>query len=233
MLAFVVVLVSSVLLSSPGAAERRMSPTDAEVTSKPTMTFDRGFRRPAIKKDRIRFGDKRKRQTAGYSARHYGRRTWRLRRPRQIVLHYTVSSTYPPVHNTFAANAPALGESPGVCAHYVVDKDGTIYQLVRPGIRCRHTIGLNHRSIGIEIVQEGGGSPERAILSRNRQRRAAQKLAGWLCGRYEIRVKDVIGHAMANDSRYFRDRAGWRNDHRDWTAGFVREFRRGLRDLRD
>ena len=34
--------------------------------------------------------------------------------------------------NTFAANAPdvELDERPGVCAHFVIDRDGTIHQLV-------------------------------------------------------------------------------------------------------
>jgi N-acetyl-anhydromuramyl-L-alanine amidase AmpD len=169
---------------------------------------------------------------AAYSKRHYGKREWRLRRHDQIVLHYTVTSSYPPVFNTFAANDPALGEPPGVCAHYVVDKGGTTYRLVRPSVRCRHTIGLNHRTIGIEFVQEGSPRAEEAILSRGPQRRAGLRLAAWLAGRFGIRTGDVIGHAMANGSRFFRDRAGWRNDHGDWPKGPIREFRKRLRDLR-
>ncbi len=192
-----------------------------------------GFNRPKIKWDPIPFGGKRKRQTAEYSKRHYGKSEWRLQNPKQIVIHYTVTSTYPPVFNTFAANEPSLGERPGVCTQFVVDKDGTIYQLVDAETRCRHAIGLNHRSIGIEIVQEANGSPERSILNRRRQRVAAQKLAGWLGERYEIRTDDVIGHAMVNDSRYFEDRQGWRNDHTDWRRRYVKEFRRGIRKLAD
>ena len=29
-------------------------------------------------------------------------------------------------------------------------------------------------------------------------------------------MRDVIGHAMANHSPYFKDLEGWRNDHTDW-----------------
>ena len=29
-----------------------------------------------------------------------------------------------------------------MCAHYVVDKDGTIYETVAPRIRCRHAVGI-------------------------------------------------------------------------------------------
>jgi hypothetical protein len=39
----------------------------------------------------------------------------------------------------------------------------------------------------------------------------------------------VIGHAMANESPYFKDLQGWRNDHTDWLKRDVREFRQRLR----
>lgn len=192
--------------------------------------------RPATKWDPIPFGHARKRQTAKYSARHYGERTWHLRRSdvKTLVLHYTAGSTYAGAWQAFASNAPALGERPGVCAQFVVDKDGTIYQLTRLGVRCRHTIGLNHRSIGIEMVQEDVGSPAAtaaAILHRGAQSRAAVRLVAWLEQRYDVRVGDVIGHAMANDSRFFEDRQGWRNDHSDWLPAEVAKFRHRLRKL--
>ena len=102
---------------------------------------------------------------AAYSDRHYGERTWRLERIDQIVIHYTATSTYGRVEHV-ASNAPNNGESPGVCAQFVVDKDGTIYSLVDQDVRCRHAIGLNHRTIGIEMVQEASDSAEQAILHR-------------------------------------------------------------------
>ena len=189
--------------------------------------------RPEIKNDPIPYGDERKRQMAAYSDRHYGERTWRLERIDQIVIHYTATSTYGPVWNTFASNAPNNGESPGVCAQFVVDKDGTIYSLVDQDVRCRHAIGLNHRTIGIEMVQEASDSAEQAILHRRSQRLAAQRLVAWLCQRHDVKVTDVIGHAMANDSRYFRDLRGWQNDHGDWPKNPTEQFRRGVRKIRD
>ena len=71
-----------------------------------------------------------------------------------IVEHYTAGTTFTSAWNTFAANAPDVefGERPGVCAHFVVDRDGTIYQLVSLRWRCRHTVGLNDVAIGIEHV---------------------------------------------------------------------------------
>jgi len=46
--------------------------------------------------------------------------------------------------------------------------------------------------------------------------------------RYGIAKKNVIGHAMANDSPYFKDLRGWRNHRSDWLAVDVREFRSRL-----
>ncbi len=215
--------VAAALIAGPAVATP--SRAGAPASAKPHA----GVPEPKSKFDPIPYGKSRKRQMANYSKRHYGKRTWRLEHPDVIVLHYTATSTYSPVFNTFAANTPALGERPGVCAQYVVEKDGTIHQLTRLYVRCRHTIGLNHRAIGIEMVQQslsGKHSSDKAILGRKAQIRAATRLTAWLKQRYRIKMKDVIGHAMANDSAKFKDLEGWRNDHVDWLGGDVRKFRK-------
>jgi len=183
---------------------------------------------PTIVHSPIPYGPGRRRQMAAYSRRHYGNATSRLR-PRVIVLHFTANNSYSATWNTFASNAANRGEKPGTCAQFVVDQDGTVYQLTRLSVRCRHTIGLNQTSIGIEMVQEGRSGKhgaDRAILGRKKQIRAATKLTAWLKQRYRIGMRNVIGHSMANDSRYFKDLEGWRNDHVDWLRGDVRKYRK-------
>ncbi len=197
--------------------------------SAPAPAAKAGVPKPKIDWDPIPFGKDRKRQMANYSHRHYGKRTWRLKDPKVIVLHYTATSTYGPVFNAFAANTPSLGEKPGVCSQFVVDKDGTIHQLTRIYVRCRHTIGLNHTAVGIEMVQEASSSKhgsDRAILDRKKQIRSATKLTAWIKQKYGIGMKDVIGHAMANGSPHFKDLEGWKNDHSDWLGGDVRKYRK-------
>jgi N-acetylmuramoyl-L-alanine amidase len=187
--------------------------------------------KPAITPDPISFGNDRKRQTARYSERHYGQREWRLTEPRVIVLHFTASDSYSSVWNTFEANTPNLGESPGTCAHYVIEQDGTIDELVPTSIRCRHTIGLNQTSIGIEMVQATGPSShwaDQQILNRRKQIGSALRLVRWLQDRYAIPTNEVIGHSMANGNRYFKDLEGWVNDHTDWLKRDVKEFRSRL-----
>ncbi len=108
--------------------------------------------RPPIVWKPIPYGDRRRRQMGAYSKRHYGDWKWRLTQPVAVVEHYTTGTTWQGAWNTFAANASHLGEYPGTCAHFIVHTDGTIYQLAPLWIRCRHTIGLNQLSIGIEHV---------------------------------------------------------------------------------
>jgi N-acetyl-anhydromuramyl-L-alanine amidase AmpD len=198
----------------------------------PAMPGAAASAKPTIHEDPISYGAHRRAEMAAYSKRHYGEREWRLTDPEVIVLHFTGSGSYSSVWNTFDSNAPNLGESPGVCSHYVIEQDGTIDELVPPRIRCRHTIGLNHTSIGIEMVQSTGSSShwaDQQILDRGPQIRSALRLVRWLQDRYGIPTGEVIGHAMANDDPYFTDLQGWTNDHTDWLKRDVREFRKRLR----
>jgi hypothetical protein len=188
--------------------------------------------KPAITRDRIRYGAARRAEMAAYAHRHYGVRSFRLH-PKLIVLHFTDSGpgSYPGVHALFNANTPNGGELPGVCAHYVVDQDGTIYQQVPLVLMCRHAIGVNDHAIGIEMIQQQGISShwaDQQILHRRRQIHSVLALVRWLQGRFHIAKKNVIGHSMANDSPFFHDREGWRNDHTDWQKQDVRELRRRL-----
>ena len=184
--------------------------------------------------DEIPYGHTRKRQMAAYSRRHYGHRTWRLKRRKVIVLHFTGGSSWRSARNTFASNSPDRGELPGTCAHFIVDKRGIVHRIVPVRIRCRHAIGLNHRAIGIEMVQAatyGSHWADRRILHRHRQIRAALRLVRHLKHRFHVKMRNVIGHAMANRSPYFRDLEGWRNDHTDWLWRDLRRFRHRLRAI--
>ena len=147
---------------------------------------------PQIRQWRIPFGADRKRDMRRYAQRHYGIDDHRLVDPRVIVLHLSVTDTAQAVFNTFAPNRPdpELGELPGVCTHYVVAKNGFVFQLVSRRLMCRHTVGLNYTSFGIEHV----GRSEAGVFARRRQLRASLALVAWLQDRYGIRTRNVIGH---------------------------------------
>jgi len=182
--------------------------------------------RPHIVTELIPFGPARRAETAAYARRHYGVSTWRLRDPRVIVEHYTASDTSPYAY--FAANTPdpELGELPGVCAHFVIDRDGTIYQLVRLDTICRHTVGLNWTAFGIEHVGRSDGQ----ILGNPAQLSASLSLTLWLMSRYGIQLRNVIGHGESLTSPYHRERyRAWRcQTHGDWQRADMEVYRRAL-----
>ena len=187
--------------------------------------------KPAIVARPIPFGAARRAETAAYAGRHYGLATWRLVHPRVIVEHYTASNSFSSTYSTFATDAPdgELHELPGVCAHFVIDADGTIYQLVPTSVMCRHTVGLNWTAIGIEHV----GTSDTQILANPRQMRASLALTAWLMNRYGIQLRNVIGHNESLTSPYHHERvASWRcQTHGDWRRGDMNVYRRRLAAL--
>src|SRR6476646_10022463 len=187
--------------------------------------------KPAIVQKPIPFGAGRRAETAAYAKRHYGIATWRLRSPHVIVEHYTATTSFASAWNTFASDAPdpELGELPGTCAHFVIDRDGTIYQLVPVSTVCRHTVGLNWTAIGIEHV----GTSDVSILANPRQLRASLRLTLWLMSRYRISLPNVIGHAESLTSPYHRERdIRWRcQTHGDWQHADMVTYRSRLASL--
>jgi N-acetylmuramoyl-L-alanine amidase len=181
--------------------------------------------RPEIVQRPIPFGPKRRDEMRAYARRHYGIDSYRLRDPKVIVEHYTVTDSFQGVYDGFASDVPdaELHELPGTCAHFVVDKDGTIYQLVALTTMCRHTVGLNQTAIGIEQV----GRNAREIRDRPAQIGAVVRLTAWLRCRYGIALRDVIGHNESLSSPYHHeDVAALRTQtHGDWTRAEMRPVR--------
>ena len=183
---------------------------------------------PTIVQKPIPFPRERKAQMAAYARRHYDIDSYRLRGPKVIVEHYTVTATFQQTYNTFAPNHPdpSFNEYPNTCAHYVIDRDGTIYQLVPRSIMCRHTVGLNYTAIGIEHV----GSSDAQVLGNGRQLAASLRLTRWLRCRYAISANNVIGHNENRSSPYHRERVERLKNqtHGDFTASTMRSYRSKL-----
>ena len=184
--------------------------------------------RPPIVQRPIPYGSKRTGEMAAYAKRHYGIDGFRLRDPKVIVVHYTANSSFRATFDTFAPDRPdvELHELPGLCSHFVVDTDGTIYQLVSISIMCRHTVGLNYTAIGVENVGTSAGQ----IFARPAQLRASTRLVAWLRCREGIGLKNVIGHAESLSSPYHRERVASlkRQTHADFDAREMRTYRAAL-----
>jgi beta-N-acetylhexosaminidase len=186
---------------------------------------------PKIVRRFIPFGRKRHREMVAYAKRHYGLSTDRLTDPHVIVEHYTDSADAQSAINTFTADTPdvELHELPGVCSHFVIDTDGTIYQLVALNQMCRHTVGLNYTSFGIEHA----GFSDGQILHNKAQMRASLQLTRWLRCRFGISIRNVIGHNESLSSPYHHERvARLRNQtHDDWKKADMDVYRRRLAKL--
>jgi N-acetyl-anhydromuramyl-L-alanine amidase AmpD len=187
--------------------------------------------RPHIVSRPIPFSAARRAEMAAYAERHYGIDSWRLVHPRVIVEHYTAGGTFSSTWNTFAADTPdpELNELPGDCSHFVIDTDGTIYQLVPLNTMCRHTVGLNYTSIGIEDV----GESDAQILDDPRQLASSLALTVWLMQTFHIELRNVIGHNESLTSPYHHELdAAWRcQTHGDWSRADMQLYRADLRKL--
>jgi N-acetylmuramoyl-L-alanine amidase len=213
-----------VVLGRTGAkAPPPRDPAPAKPAPKPKPAASR----PAIVSRPIPFPQKRLDETAAYARRHYGRAETTFR-PGVIVEHFTVTPTFQATFNTFAADVPdtELHELPATCSQYVVDRDGTIYQLVPTTRICRHTVGLNDVAIGIEHV----GSSDAQVLADAAQLAASQRLTSWLRCRYGIAVKNVIGHAESLSSPFHHENvpALRSQTHADFQPAAMDRYRRLL-----
>ena len=124
--------------------------------------------------------------------------------PRAIVEHFTVTPTAAATRELFARDVPdvELKELPGVCAHFLIDRDGTIEQLVPVDTVCRHTVGLNDSAIGVEHV----GASDSEVMGNAAQLKASLRLSAWLRCTHGIDVGDVIGHNESRSSRFHHEK---------------------------
>ena len=154
--------------------------------------------------------------------------------PTMIVLHWTASKTMMGTYNAFnrsilpsSRKAIAGASSLNVSSHYLVDRDGSIYQLLPDTTFARHVIGLNYCAIGIENV----GSDNYPLNTL--QLLANEKLVRYLSHKYNIQY--LIGHY---EHTWFKNTALWRetnpyyhSDKIDPGKIFMKNIREELQDL--
>lgn len=224
--AMIAALLAAGAISPQPAAEAELASAAAQPPAAQTSVA-----RPPISKRLIPYGGKRKRDMAAYSRRHYGTAAWALTDPKQIVIHFAVAGSVDAIYNTFAPNRPDVeyGELPGVCSQYAVSAKGNAVRFVPDSVRCRHTVGLNHVSIGIEHV----GFSDNDVIGRKAEFRGSLRLTQWLRCRNGISIKNVIGHNESLSSPFYEeldpDFKG--RTHGDMKRASMQVYRRGLRKL--
>lgn len=114
--------------------------------------------------------------------------------PKIIVLHYTAGGTvetnykyFNRTHLESARNTLKKQSTLNVSSQFIIDRDGTVYQLMEPNLFARHTIGLNYCAIGIENI----GSKSQPLTEK--QVLANAQLVRYLTKKYKIEY--LIGHS--------------------------------------
>ena len=154
--------------------------------------------------------------------------------PTMIVLHWTASKSLMGTYNAFNKSILPSGRknltgasSLNVSSHFLVDRDGSIYQLLPDTIFARHVIGLNYCAIGIENVGSNDYPLTKAQLLAN------EKLVRYLSKKYNIQY--LIGHY---EHTLFKNTPMWRetnpyyhSDKIDPGKSFMKNIREELQDL--
>ncbi|MBN9417548.1 MAG: N-acetylmuramoyl-L-alanine amidase [Candidatus Eremiobacteraeota bacterium] len=115
--------------------------------------------------------------------------------PTLICMHYTVVDDAQAVWNGFARGCNMSNGNKGtifghVSTHLIIDKDGTVYQLLPFNRRCTGAYGVNHRAISIEMIAMTEGD----LLSRVQQVWSSFCVVRDLMKRYNIGPQGVIAH---------------------------------------
>lgn len=149
--------------------------------------------------------------------------------PKMIVVHWTAIPTadqtfqaFDPVELPGARESIAGASRLNVSSQFLVDVDGTIFQLMPENWMARHVIGLNHCAIGIENVgpQENGELTEAQLAANIWLIRHLQK-------KYPIEY--VIGHYEYTD---FEDHPLWLEVDDGYRTEKVDPGEKFMRDLR-
>ncbi|MCX7115106.1 MAG: peptidoglycan recognition family protein [Gammaproteobacteria bacterium] len=171
--------------------------------------------------------------TQAYQRTHYGIRSSSINiKPQLIILHWTEAPTLkgsfqvfnpPRAHSTPYSRSGLPGEL-NVSVHFLVDRDGTIYQLMPDNWMARHVIGLNHCAIGIENV---GGVHGKADLTEQ-QVEANAFLVCHLKQKYPS-IREVIGHKdylkYVNTPLWLEKDGHYRTKKTDPGEGFVKRVK--------
>jgi len=155
--------------------------------------------------------------------------------PKMIVLHWTA---IPDLESSFSAfnpvNLPGAREdiqkagALNVSAHFLVDRDGTIYKLMPETTMARHVIGLNHAAIGVENV---GGAKETPLTKA--QLKANINLVKYLSEKYTIEY--LLGHyeypQFEGHELWLEKDESYRTQKTDPGKEFMRKVRKKTKSL--
>lgn len=155
--------------------------------------------------------------------------------PRIIVIHWTAIHSFEDSYKTLypstlstQRNDIASASNLNVCAHFLIKRDGSIFQLLPLPYFARHVIGLNYHAIGIENI----GSDSLPLTDKQLASNTA--LIRCLLDEYPG-IQYVIGHyeyrLFENSSFFLEIDPNYRTIKLDPGEPFMKKVRKELKDL--
>ncbi len=185
----------------------------------------------------IDFSEKRIGLTKEYIRQHYGLDPEDITiTPRIIVLHWIETNDFQEAYNILKPETIQYGGivaragNLNVSAHFLVDRDGTVYRLMKETWMARHVIGLNYYSIGVENVGGAGGVDNMT----EQQIEANARLVRYLVKKYPS-IKYLIGHfeytQMEHTPYWLEKDSTYRTVKTDPSEAFMEAVRSRVKDL--
>jgi len=193
-----------------------------------------------IKQTPIEFGEKRVELTKEYIKSHYNLAVKDIKIvPKIVVVHHTAIDDYSDSLSRFKSQTlptdrPDIknGGSVNVSTHFMIERDGTVHQLMPLNYMARHVIGLNYNSIGIENV---GGENSKDNLTQA-QLKSNIELIKELKKEFPT-IKYVIGHyeyrCFEGSNLWLELDDSYRTFKDDPSQRFMREIRKNIRGFKE
>ena len=185
----------------------------------------------------VSFSENRLLLTKGYIKNHYGINDSVYITSKMIVLHWTAINDFDSCFTLFnmetlGGTRPDLDKAGelNVSIHYLVDKNGKVYQLMPDTLMARHCIGLNYSSIGVENV---GGENDIDNLT-DEQIEANILLVKYLKEKYPS-IEYLIGHyeyrKFEKSPLWLEKDSTYRTEKVDPGERFMQSVRESIADL--
>ncbi len=183
--------------------------------------------KPPIVNKFLNWSENREELTREYAELHYGMSITKIN-PQAVVIHWTAGDTWQSAYYTFYDETRSDG-TVNVSSQFLIDRDGTIYQLMPENNLARHAIGYNWCAIGIENV--GGTDGVENLTSEQLQSNI--NLIKYLREKYP-EIKYVFGHyqqVLARQSGlYIENVQGYYSIKPDPGKIFMRALKNNLQD---
>lgn len=137
------------------------------------------------------------------ASKWYAAIDFNIRKPNFVVLHHTAESSAEQTLFTFSLQRPENRKS---SAHYVISRDGTVYQMLNDYVRSWHAgaskwgniTDMNSCSLGIEIDNNGTTD-----TYSDAQINSLIKLLDYLKDKYDIPTANFVAHSDIAPGRKF------------------------------